>query len=389
MPWNEPGGDDKDPWSSNNKTSKKNSSKSSSSNASNVTEIFNDLSGGNGNKILMLLPLVLIAIWFFLGWYTVDTGERGVVLRFGAFKEITTSGLHWRPVLIDSVEIVNVAKTRTADDRTTMLTKDENIVDLAVEAQYQVSDPKAYLFNVFLPDYEPNQPVGTLYQAMRSAIKEVVGRSDMDYVIKEGSAQVAIDTQDLLQKILDSYGTGIKIKKVNLTYAEAPKQVKDAFDDANRAREDMARSKNRAQTYANKVLPEARGNAARLQQESIAYKDRVVARAEGDASRFSQLTFEYQKAPDVTRERLYLDTMEQVLSGSKKIMMDTNAGNNVFYLPLNTQEGGNESQQGNIPVPPVPEKLLNQLQQQRSQAINGASHQQSRRPGSTSLREGR
>lgn len=374
MPWNEPDGD-KDPWSGN---KKKKSSAPIGNPADKVTELFSSVSDGGGGKFLFLLPLIAIGLWIFSGIYTVEAGQRGVVLHFGKFKEITTPGLHWIPKPFDKVEIVDIDRNRSATDSTTMLTEDENIVDLKIEVQYLVADPKAYLFNVQDADNERSPQQGVIYQVMRSAVREIVGSKEMDFIIKEGRAAIEEDTNKLMQSILDDYKTGLQIKKINLTYAEAPNEVKEAFDDANRAREDFTRSKNRAETYANRVIPESRGKAARAIEAANAYRDEVVAKAQGDASRFVNLANEYKKAPEVTRERLYLDTMEQVMTGSKKIMMDTNSGNNMFYLPI-TNDGGA------VPPPPAlsPEKLESLKQQAQERSLRTGNR------SSGSLREGR
>ncbi len=374
MPWNEPDGD-KDPWSGKKKTK---SSASSGNPADKVTELFASVSGGGGGKFLFLLPLLALVLWFFSGIYTIEAGQRGVVLHFGKFKEITTPGLHWIPKPFDKVEVVDIDRNRSATDSTTMLTEDENIVDLKIEVQYLVTDPQAYLFNVKDADNERSPQQGVIYQVMRSAVREVVGGKEMDFIIKEGRAAIEEDTNTLMQAILDDYKTGLQIKKINLTYAEAPNEVKEAFDDANRAREDFTRSKNRAETYANKVIPEARGQAARAVEAANAYKAEVVAKAEGDASRFVNLANEYRKSPGVTRERLYLDTMEQVMSGSKKIMMDTTSSNNMFYLPI-TNDGGS--------VPPPPALNAERLESMKRQAQERSLRPSGRDTGS--LRESR
>ena len=374
MPWNEPGGD-KDPWSG----KKKKSTGKNNNPADKVTELFSSVSDGGGGKLLFLLPIVAIALWVFSGIYTIEAGQRGVVLHFGKFKEITTPGLHWIPKPIESVEVVDIDRNRSADDHTTMLTKDENIVDLKIEVQYLVSDPRKYLFNVMDADYERNQERGVLYQVMRSAVREVVGRNDMDFIIQTGRGQIEIDTGELMQNILDEYQAGLQVKKINLKGATAPEEVKDAFDDANRAREDFNRSKNRAETYANKVIPDARGKAARAIEEANGYKEQVIAKAEGDASRFINLTREYQKAPEVTRKRLYLDTMEQVMSGSKKVMMDTSSSNNMFYLPITD---GTTSSATSAP-PPISNEMIERL---KNDAKKSKQQRQSNRG---SLREGR
>jgi membrane protease subunit HflK len=228
-----------------------------------------------------------------------------------------------------------------------MLTKDENIVDIEVSVQYKINDPVAYAFNVSNIDGSIDQGRGTLYQVLRSSIREVVGRNDMDFILKEGREQIAIETQSIMQDILNGYKAGVRIIRVNLTYAEAPTEVKDAFDDANRAREDANRFQNEADAYAKKVVPEARGQAARKIEEANAYREQVTAQAQGDAARFTQLVNEYRKAPDVTRERLYLDTMEKVLGDSRKVIVDSKQPN-ILYLPLD------QSNSTAVSPPPVP-----------------------------------
>jgi len=353
MPWNEPGGSDKDPWGK--KKSGGGSKGSGVDNIEDITRKMNEKLGGLfGNKSgsdkdaggpnstsLVIIGLVLLGAWFATGFYTVDSAQRGVVFNFGAFKETTRPGLHWHfPYPIETVELVDIDRVRTADSRTHMLTKDENIVDIGVAAQYKIKNPEDYLFNVYLPDYEPNQSIGTLSQVMRSAVREIAGRNTMDSILKENREAIAPDTRDVMQKVLDSYKSGLEVVKVNVTYAEAPKQVKDAFDDANRAREDKDKFKNQAQTYAKKVVPIAEGKASRLKEAATAYKSRVIARAEGDASRFSQLRAAYEKAPEVTRKRLYLETMETVFENTSKIMVDSKSGNNLLYLPLDKLNSG-------------------------------------------------
>ncbi len=377
MPWNEPGGN-KDPWSG---KKKKSSSKSGNLNnpADKVTELFASVSDGGGGKFLWLLPILAIALWLFSGIYTIDAGQRGVVLHFGQFKEITNPGLHWIPKPIDKVEVVDIDRNRSADDHSTMLTKDENIVDLRIEVQYLVTDPKNYLFNVMNADYEPNQQRGVLYQVMRSAVREVVGRNDMDFIIQTGREQIEIDTHELMQNILDEYNMGLRITKINLKDAIAPEEVKDAFDDANRAKVDFERSKNRGEIYANKVVPDARGKAARALEEANAYKEQVIAKAEGDASRFVSLAKEYNKAPEVTRERLYLDTMEQVMAGSKKIMMDTSSSNNMFYLPI-TGDTNSTSSMSSVP-PPISGEMIDRLKKEAQAKQSRSSNRSSTRGG--------
>ncbi|MCK5725209.1 MAG: FtsH protease activity modulator HflK [Thiotrichaceae bacterium] len=362
MPWNEPGGD-KDPWGGNNKkTSSKNNNP-----ADKVTELFSNLSNGGDHKLLLLIPIALLVLWFITGFYTIESGQRGVVLRFGAFSAVEKPGLHWLARPIDKVIVVDIDRNRTASDQTTMLTKDENIVDLKIEVQYLVKGVDDYLFNVMYADFEAMQERGVLYNVMRSAVREVVGRSDLDFVIKEGRQQIEQETHTLMQGILDKYKTGLLVKKVNLKDATAPEQVKEAFFDVTRAREEFNRSKNKAETYANKVIPDARGKAARIVEYASAYKLEVVSKAEGEASRFSQLLTEYSKAPKVTRKRLYLDMMEEVLSRSKKVILDAKSGNQVLYLPI----GNAGTMPASPPMPPL--NVIEKLQQPAKDTTNRTS----------------
>jgi membrane protease subunit HflK len=366
MPWNEPGGNkDKDPWS--NKPSRGNSSDGiedaiqkmndklgqlfggGSSNNSNSD---GEGSGGSLNKGVVLgLGAIAFLAWLATGIYTVDSAERGVELRFGKYHQTTMPGLHWHmPYPIDTVEKVDVDRSRTARDAsgsTHMLTKDENIISIAVNVQYRIKNPEDYLFNVFLPDYESNQMIATVYNVMRSALREVVGRTTMDSIIGADREKMAPDIQLIMQRVLDDYKSGIDVMKVNVTDAEAPKEVKDAFDDAIRAREDQNRFKNQAETYAKQVVPNARGKAARIIEDATAYRSQAISKAQGESSRFEQLSTAYKKAPDVTRERLYLETMEQVLEGSSKVMIDSKSGNNMLYLPLDKLQGNASASSSN------------------------------------------
>ena len=344
MPWNEPGGNNQDPWTGKNKSTNK------STDADEIVKKINQKLAGLFNKkpssggesdgpanyrgVFIILG-VLVAGWLFSGFYMVDAREEALVLRFGAYQSTSGPGLHWHlPTPIEAVEFVDVAQNRSAQDTSNMLTQDENIVEIAVTAQYQVSDAEDYTFNLFKPDDLANQAQGTLYQAMRSATREVIGRSKMDFILGEGREQIAVETQKLMQTILDNYKVGLRVIKVNLTYAEAPDAVKDAFDDANRAREDANRFQNEAETYSNKVVPDARGEASRIIEDANAYRDQVIARSEGDAARFTQLASEYKKAPAVTRDRLYLEAMESVMTGSRKVLVNSQNSNNMLYIPV-------------------------------------------------------
>src|SRR5882672_901254 len=293
------------------------------------------LGGGAG-----LLVAVVMVAWLASGFYIVVEGQRGVVLTFGKFSEVTNSGLRWRmPYPIQSNEIVDLTGRRTVEvgyrntvktkvlRESLMLTDDENIIDIQFAVQYILKDPMDYLFN-------NRRPEDTVLQAAETAIREIVGKSKMDSALYEGREQMADGAQRLMQDILDRYKTGITISNVTVQNAQPPEQVQAAFDDAVRAKQDLERQKNEGQAYYNDVVPKARGTASRLREEANGYRSRVIANAEGEASRFRQILVEYNKAPGVTRERLYIDTIQQVLSSAAKILIDAKAGSNLLYLPL-------------------------------------------------------
>jgi membrane protease subunit HflK len=299
-------------------------------------------SGGGSSDLggVALLAVILAAvIYAYFALYQLDQQERAVVLRLGKYYETVNPGLHWNWPLIDRVMKVNVTKLQSASHRSVMLTQDENIVEISMSVQYLIADPKDYLLKV-------KQPEGSLEQAMESSLRHVVGGTVMDRIITDGREQVAVDVQQRLQQYLDAYQTGIQVAKVNIEDAHAPSQVQDAFNDVPRAKEDRERLKNEAETYANGVVPEARGRAQRQIEEANAYRDQVVARAEGEAARFEKLLTEYKKAPDVTRQRLYVDAMQDVLSSNNKVLIDTQGSNNMLYLPLDKlldqQSAGND-----------------------------------------------
>lgn len=299
-----------------------------------------------GGGIGLVLGVVVI-LWMGSGFYTVDASQRGVVLRFGKFQEVTREGLQWHlPYPVESVELVDVTRVRTAEigfrssDHTPdlheslMLTDDENIVSIQFAVQYTLSDPAEYLFSNKDPD-------AMVKQVAESAMREIVGKSKMDFVLYQGREAIAVDAQVLIQKILNEYkfaggkGSGIQIGKVTMANAQPPEQVQDSFNDAVKAVQDAERVKNDGQAYFNDVVPKAEGSAARLHEEALGYAGRVVAQAEGDASRFKQIYAEYAKAPEVTRNRMYIDAMQQVYSNASKVFMDAKGnGNNMLYLPL-------------------------------------------------------
>ena len=360
MAWNEPGNSDKDPWGKGGNDGPPDLDEV----VQNVQRKLAGLFGGNGDNSnkssgdkssngssigLGLVVLVLAIVWMLSGIYIVDPAERGVVMRFGAYSETTMPGPHWHvPYPIEKVEIVNIDQSRDAEigyrstggrsgsnvlSESLMLTKDENIVDLKLAVQYRIKDAAMYLFNVKNPDL-------TLRQLTESAVRETVGKSDMDFVLTEGRSDIVSSTRELLQKMLDDLETGLIVTSVNLQDVQPPQQVQAAFADAVKAREDEVKQKNQAEAYANDVVPKARGAAFRVVQEAEAYKSQVTAKAEGETSRFLQVMREYEKAPEITKERMYLDTMELVYSNSQKVMVDMSKdSNNVLYLPLDRVTG--------------------------------------------------
>lgn len=368
MAWNEPGGNKgKDPWG---KRRTEQGPPDLDLILRNLRDRLNGLfgggAGGDGNSnvnrfSLGLVVIVALSLWLLSGFYVVQQSERGVILHFGKKAEPTGPGLHWRwPYPIERVEKVNVDQVSTLwigrhSDRSSggdngyMLTEDENIIVVEFSVQYKVKDASDYLFNV-------RDPIATITQATESAAREVVGKSQLDFVMTDGQLEVAEKSRTLLQEILDRYRTGIQIVKVQMQKASPPEEVKAAFDDAVKAREDEQRLKNEAEAYSNDIIPRARGAAARMIQEAQGYKASVTARAEGDARRFSLIVNEYVKAPGVTRDRLYIETMEQVLSSTTKILVDQKAGNNMIYLPLDKMISRSSAGTGPVTaLQPLPE----------------------------------
>ena len=355
MAWNEPGGSpDKDPWGG---RRKQQGPPDLDEMFSKLLQKLNSLFGGKGGKgtstgggngkptsssILMIVLAVVVAWLVYDSIHIIQPAERGVVLRFGKYVDTLQPGPSIRlPRPFEQVSRVEVDKIRSVQigyrgeggrdvavlGESLMLTQDENIVEIKLAVQYKVKSPEDYLFF----DRNPNI---TMRDALESAIREVVGKSKMDFILKEGRSEVAARTKDSLQATLDRYKTGLLVTSVNLQDAQAPEQVQEAFLDAIRAREDQERLVNEAEAYANEIIPRARGEAARLVEDASAYKARVVASAEGETSRFLDILREYQKAPEVTRQRLYIESKEQVLQNSSKVMVDVDKGSNLLYLPL-------------------------------------------------------
>ncbi|MGV0035314.1 MAG: FtsH protease activity modulator HflK [Candidatus Azotimanducaceae bacterium WSBS_2022_MAG_OTU7] len=340
MAWNEPGGGgqgDKDPWGNRDNDGPPDLDDAFRKLQVKLSQMFG---GGNSSNppggeskpfnmnLVWLVLLLLAVVYGVMGVYTVDQQERGVVLRFGKkLEEIVLPGLHWNAPLIDQVLTENVTRVRSRPHDSEMLTEDENIVKVKMTVQYVISDIIAYKLNVREPDK-------SLHQATESALRHVVGSTEMHEVLTEGRAEVAIAVKDRIQTYMNNYGTGISITEVNIDETAPPDAVRAAFDDVIKAREDEVRLRNEADAYANQIVPEARGEAQRYTEEAQAYKQRVTSQSYGEAERFNKLYAEYKLAPEVTKTRMYIDTLESVMSSSTKIMIDVEGGNNILYLPL-------------------------------------------------------
>ncbi len=339
MAWNESGGGGKDPWGNRG---------SNNDGPPDLDEAIKKLQGqlsgmfgggggggdkgGSGGKIsgnsIGLLVILALGLYGFAGVYQVDEQERGVIFRFGeVLPEEVGPGLHWNAPIIDQVDIVNVTQVQSHSHQALMLTEDENIVEISLTVQWVIDSASDFLINV-------REPRDSLAQATESALRHVAGSASMDEVITDGREAIAIEVQDRLQTYLRSYGAGIDVTKVNIDRSAPPIQVQDAFNDVQKAKEDQQKFINQATAYAQQVVPEARGRAQRQLEEAQGYRDRVIARSEGEAQRFEKLLTEYSQAKQVTRDRLYIDAMENVFKNSSKVMVDVKGGNNMMYLPL-------------------------------------------------------
>ena len=285
--------------------------------------------GRRGGFGLVRIGLVLLlAVWLFNAIYIVDEQEQAVILRFGKYHETVGPGLNIYFPPFDRKFQANVTRERSYSKQGQMLTEDENIIEVPLTVQYKINDLQAFVLNV-------EDPEASLQHATDSAVRHVVGSTAMDQVLTEGREAMAGEVKERLQRFLDNYGTGIVVTQVNLQSAAAPREVQEAFDDVIRAREDEQREKNQAESYANGVIPEARGQAQRMLEEASGYRDAVISRAQGEADRFTKLVAEYRKAPEVTRERLYLETMQEVMGNTSKVLVTGDKGqNNLLYLPL-------------------------------------------------------
>ena len=339
MAWNESGGGDKDPWGNrgNNNDGPPDLDEAIRKLQGKLSGMFGGgggqgSKGGSGNGLssgsIGLVILLALGLYGFAGVYQVDEQERGVIFRFGQVLPAEVGpGLHWNPPLIDQVDLVNVTQVQSHSHQALMLTEDENIVDVSLTVQWVIDSAPNFLVNV-------REPRDSLAQATESALRHVVGSASMDEVITDGREAKAIEVQDRLQSYLRSYGAGIDVTKVNIDRSAPPVQVQDAFNDVQKDKEDQQKFINQATAYAQQVVPEARGRAQRQLEEAQGYRDRVIARSEGEAQRFEKLLVEYSQAKQVTRDRLYIDAMENVFKNSSKVMIDVKGGNNMMYLPL-------------------------------------------------------
>ncbi len=338
MAWNEPGGGNRDPWGG----------KGSDQGPPDLDEVVRKLQeklgglfggrrsgpggsrggGDAGGRLIGIIAAVLAVIWLASGIYIVQPAERGVVLRFGAYVDTTAPGPHWHiPFPVESVIKVDVDEVSTFTHKGAMLTKDENIVELELTVQSRRQDAADFLFQV----QDPNK---TLRDATETVVRTTIGASKLDFILTEGRGAIAVQIQERVQDLMNQYKTGLLVTSVNMQPARPPEQVKDAFDDAIKAREDKERIENTAEAYANEILPKARGEAARLVADAKAHRDRVIAEAQGRTSRFLAVLTEYQQAPDVTRERIYLETIQEVLRNNSKVLVDVPDGTSLMYLPL-------------------------------------------------------
>ncbi len=376
MAWNESGGDDKDPWGNRGNQGPPDLDEAIRKLQGQLSGLFGGKGSSNGGGVkgpsqgvLWLGILALIALYVFAGIYQVDEQERGVVFRFGKVQpELKTAGLKWNFPIVDRVELVNVTQVQSHNHQALMLTKDENIVDVSLTVQWVIDDAAAFLINV-------REPRRSLSQATESALRHVAGSATMNEVITDGREAIAIEVQDRLQRYLKSYGTGIQVTKVNIDRSAPPVQVQDAFNDVQKAKEDRQRFVNQATAYAQQVVPEARGRAQRQIEEAQGYRDRVIARSDGEAQRFEKLLIEYKRAPEVTRDRLYLDALETVFKNSSKVMVDVEGGNNMMYLPLDkmTQRPPEVTLDRDV-VRAAVEELRRELSNNRSTSTRGRAN---------------
>jgi modulator of FtsH protease HflK len=336
MAWNEPGGDNRDPWGGRGGDGPPDLDEVVRKMCDRMGRLFGGGGSGGGNGggkragssiSFGLIAIVALVVWALSGIYIIEPAERGVVLRLGKLHTVTMPGPHWYMRGIETVDTVDVDNLRTVSHRAKILTRDENIIQVELAVQYQVKDAQDYLFQVRDPDT-------TLREATESALREVIGAIPMDEFLSGGRGAIVQQTKVLTQSILDQYRTGLILTSVNLQDPQPPEEVQGAFEDAIKAREDAVRYKNQAEAVALDIVPKARGDATRMREAANAYRERVIAQAQGETSRFLQTLAEYEKAPEITRQRLYLETMEYVLANTSKVVMSVKDGNNLMYIPL-------------------------------------------------------
>lgn len=380
MAWNEPGGNKpNDPWGNNDQGPPdldeafrkfKEKFSGGGKGGDNKGSGGGDLPEFSGKFVAIIIAIIAV-LYVAIGFYTVDEQEQAVVLRFGKYYETKPAGLHFNWPIIDQVEKLNITRNRSLRIQGVMLTEDENMVDIRISAQYTIKDAKNFILEV-------RSPERSLHHATESALRHVVGSASLHQVLTEGRAAVAAEIKERVQRYVDNYKTGILVTQVNIEDAQPPKAVQQAFDDVIRAKEDEQRAKNEAESYRNGIIPEARGIAQRQIEEARAYKEQVITKAEGETKRFSALRAEYEKAPRVTRERLYIAAMEQVLSDSSKVVVDVDSGN-IMYLPLDKLMGQSSAK---MPVVTAP-KFINSTAKNQRQSDNSRAAQRS------TTREGR
>ncbi len=329
MAWNQPGGNNNNPWGRKPTPGGGDLDQAFKDWQKRIESLFGGAGGGRSSASLLVIGLIILAIWMATGFYTVAPGHRGVVQRFGAYHTTVPNGWGWRfPWPIETVTKVDVEGVSSANIKSRVLTAEPNMVELQVAVQYRVKDAEDFLFRV-------REPKTTLGEVSESALREVVGRNNQQAILEAERVRIASDTRDIMQRTLDQYGAGIEVRNVNITDVQVPEAVQAAQRDSVKARADRQRMINEAQAYANGILPKAEGRAAGLVQDAEAYKAQVVSLATGDVARFNQIAAAYNNAPNVTRERLFIETIESVMSRSRKIIVDQKPGSsNVFYLPL-------------------------------------------------------
>lgn len=337
MSWNEPGGRkpggrNNDPWGGRNDQGPPDLDEMLKNLGNKLNALLGGGGGGNssgddGKAMLLIVAIVAGVVFLWSVFYTVEQAEEAVVLRFGKYYATEGPGLNFRWPIVDKVTIVNTSAVEKETIRARMISKDVNFVDIDLEVQYRISDPRSYVTKVTSAEE-------ILRHATESALRHVAGGTDMEQLISKGRATLADDVRSRLKVYLNNYNTGLLVLQVNVVEALPPQEVREAFVDVNKAPKDQERMVNQAQAYSNQVIPEARGQAQRMLEEAKAYKESLIATAEGDAERFNKLYAEYKRAPLVTRKRLYLETMEQVIGNSNKVMIDVEKGSNLLYLPL-------------------------------------------------------